>query len=92
MRLLVLGGTRFVGRAVVEAALDRGWEVDAVHRGVTGELPDGAKGLIADRTDPAQLAGVLGDRTWDAVLDTWATAPAVARATVHAVGSRRIRS
>ncbi|MGW2036327.1 NAD-dependent epimerase/dehydratase family protein, partial [Streptomyces sp. NPDC001811] len=33
MRLLVLGGTEFVGRAVVEAALRRGWEVTVFHRG-----------------------------------------------------------
>ncbi|EHN73478.1 reductase, partial [Streptomyces coelicoflavus ZG0656] len=33
MRLLVLGGTEFVGRAVVEAALGRGWEVTVLHRG-----------------------------------------------------------
>jgi 2'-hydroxyisoflavone reductase len=78
MRLLVLGGTRFVGRAVVEDALARGWQVDALHRGVTGALPAGAQSLIADRTDPDQLASALGDRTWDAVLDTWAAAPAVA--------------
>ncbi len=57
MRLLVLGGTRFVGRAVVEEALARGWEVDAVHRGVTGALPDGARALHADRTDPAGPGG-----------------------------------
>ena len=75
MRLLVLGGTRFVGRAVVEEALARGWEVDAVHRGVTGALPAGARTITADRTDREQLAVALGDRTWDAVLDTWAQAP-----------------
>ncbi|MFF0898188.1 NAD-dependent epimerase/dehydratase family protein, partial [Streptomyces sp. NPDC003278] len=33
MRLLVLGGTEFVGRTVVEAALARGWEVTVFHRG-----------------------------------------------------------
>ncbi|MGW0190484.1 NAD-dependent epimerase/dehydratase family protein, partial [Streptomyces sp. NPDC003362] len=33
MRLLVLGGTEFVGRAVVDAALERGWEVTVFHRG-----------------------------------------------------------
>ena len=33
MRLLILGGTEFVGRAVVEAALARGWEVTVFHRG-----------------------------------------------------------
>ncbi len=36
MRLLVLGGTRFVGRAVIEEALVRGWDVTAVNRGITG--------------------------------------------------------
>ncbi|MEU6147976.1 hypothetical protein ABZ848_47530, partial [Streptomyces sp. NPDC047081] len=33
MRLLVLGGTEFAGRAVVEAALGRGWDVTVFNRG-----------------------------------------------------------
>ena len=37
MRLLVLGGTHHVGRAVVEAALARGDEVTTVNRGVSGK-------------------------------------------------------
>ena len=37
--LLVLGGTRFVGRAVVETALACGWDVTALNRGLTRELP-----------------------------------------------------
>lgn len=80
MRLLVLGGTRFVGRAVVEEALARGHDVAAVHRGITGALPDGASGLIADRTDATALSAALGDGTWDAVIDTWASAPRAAKA------------
>jgi 2'-hydroxyisoflavone reductase len=88
MRLLVLGGTRFVGRAVVEAAIARGWEVDAVHRGVTGPLPAGANGLLADRTDPDALAAALGDRTWDAVLDTWAEAPRAAQLAAQLLAGR----
>jgi hypothetical protein len=36
MRLLVLGGTRFVGHAVVSAALGRGWEVATFNRGLSG--------------------------------------------------------
>lgn len=74
----MLGGTRFVGRAVVQEALDRGWEVDAVHRGVTGALPDGARPRVADRTDGPALEAVLGGDRWDAVLDTWAAAPRAA--------------
>ena len=50
----------------------------ALHRGVTGRLPDGVRTLHADRTDPAPLAAALGDGTWDAVVDTWAGAPSVA--------------
>lgn len=92
MRLLVLGGTRFVGRAVVEEALARGHEVDAVHRGVTGELPAGATGLIADRTDRAQLETALGDRRWDAVLDTWAAAPRVAMLAADVLAGRASRA
>ena len=92
MRLLVLGGTRFVGRAVVEEALARGWEVDAVHRGVTGDLPDGARALLADRTDESALARALGDRTWDAVLDTWALAPRVAQTAARLLAPRADRA
>lgn len=88
MRLLVLGGTRFVGRAVVETALDRGWEVTALHRGVTGSLPDAARSLLADRTDPPALQAALGDRAFDAVLDTWAGAPSVARDAAAALAGR----
>jgi len=92
MRLLVLGGTRFVGRAVVEEALERGWQVDAVHRGLTGELPEGASTTSADRTDPDQLAQALGDRTWDAVLDTWAKEPRVARTAAELLRGRAGRA
>ena len=75
MKLLVLGGTRFVGRAVVGAALDRDWDVTAIHRGVTGTLPDGVTVLHADRTSEAALAAAIGDGHWDAVIDTWSGAP-----------------
>jgi 2'-hydroxyisoflavone reductase len=92
MRLLVLGGTRFVGRAVVSAALSRGWDVTGLHRGVTGALPDGATSLVADRTDPDALAAVLGDQQWDAVLDTWALAPSVARTAADLLVGRASRA
>ena len=88
MRLLVLGGTRFVGRAVVHDALARGWEVTALHRGRSGTVPDGVRTLSADRTDPAALAAALGDERWDAVVDTWDGAPAAATAAADLLRGR----
>jgi 2'-hydroxyisoflavone reductase len=77
MRLLVLGGTHFVGRAVAEEAVARGDHVTTLTRGVSGPSAAGALALHADRTDPAALRAVLGDATWDAVVDTWSGAPGV---------------
>ncbi|HWB66240.1 MAG TPA: NAD-dependent epimerase/dehydratase family protein [Mycobacteriales bacterium] len=71
MRLLVLGGSQFVGRAVVEEALARGADVTTVSRGASGEPPAGVTWLPADRTEPAQLQAALRDGSWDAVIDTW---------------------
>jgi 2'-hydroxyisoflavone reductase len=79
MRLLVLGGTHHVGRAVVETALARGDEVTTLTRGVSGPSAAGALGLHADRTDPDALRAVLGNASWDAVIDTWSGAPRVVR-------------
>jgi nucleoside-diphosphate-sugar epimerase len=77
MRLLVLGGTHHVGRAVVEAALARGDDVTTVNRGVSGTDVPGVQARHADRSDPAQLRAALGDDTWDAVIDTWSREPRV---------------
>jgi 2'-hydroxyisoflavone reductase len=79
MRLLVLGGTHHVGRAVVETALARGDQVTTLTRGVSGPSASGALALHADRTDPGALRAALGDASWDAVIDTWSGAPAVVR-------------
>ncbi|MDQ1711109.1 MAG: hypothetical protein QOE45_559 [Frankiaceae bacterium] len=68
MDLLVIGGTVFVGRAVVDAALARGHRVTVFHRGQHGESanPD-VEHLHGDRTTDL---GVLDGRRWDAVVDT----------------------
>lgn len=77
MRLLMLGGTEFVGRAVVEAALRRGWDVTAFHRG-RHPAPPGVRSLHGDRTAAGGLAA-LAEGTWDAVVDTWSAAPRAVR-------------
>jgi nucleoside-diphosphate-sugar epimerase len=79
MRLLVLGGTRFVGRAVANDAGARGWDVTVLNRGATARPPDGVTTLTADRTSYPELRDALADASWDLVVDTWAGAPSVVR-------------
>ena len=77
MRVLVLGGTRFLGRALVDAALARGHEVTLFNRGETHpELFPEAEKLRGDRT--ADLSALEG-RSWDAVLDVAGYVPKVVR-------------
>ncbi|MEV6960423.1 NAD-dependent epimerase/dehydratase family protein [Streptomyces sp. NPDC051207] len=79
MRLLVLGGTEFAGRAVVEAALGRGWDVTVFHRG-RHAAPPGVRSLHGDRTAPDGLAALAADGAeWDVVVDTWSAAPRAVR-------------
>ncbi len=86
MRLLLLGGTKFVGRVVAEEALGRGWEVTALNRG-TQPAPEGVRVLKGDRTAEDGLAA-LGAEEWDAVVDTWSWAPAAVRDSARALNGR----
>ncbi|HJD85250.1 NAD-dependent epimerase/dehydratase family protein [Kitasatospora aureofaciens] len=86
MRLLLLGGTKFVGRAVAEEAVARGWEVTALNRG-TQPAPEGVRVLLGDRTAEDGLAA-LGTGEWDAVVDTWSWAPAAVRASARRLNGR----
>ncbi|WP_433425589.1 reductase [Microtetraspora malaysiensis] len=79
MKLLILGGTHHVGRALVETALERGDEVTTLNRGLSRAPAPGVRALIADRTDPESVRQTLGGGEWDAVIDTWAWAPRVVR-------------
>jgi len=88
MKLLVLGGTHHVGRAVVEAALARGDTVTTLTRGVSGHAVPGAEARRADRRDPEALAGALGEDRWDAVIDTWSFEPAAVRDAVRLLDGR----
>ncbi|MEU2714728.1 NAD-dependent epimerase/dehydratase family protein [Streptomyces sp. NPDC007205] len=91
MRLLVLGGTEFVGRAVAQAALGRGWEVTVFHRG-RHQPPPGARSLHGDRTAPDGLAALATDAgTWDAVVDTWSAEPCAVLAAARLLRGRAAR-
>src|SRR6266536_2514090 len=56
MDVLVLGGTVFLGRAVVAEALEAGADVTIFNRGVSGTAPRGVEQITGDRTVPADLA------------------------------------
>ena len=75
MRLLIIGGTSFVGGALVRDALGRGHEVTTFNRGLTGKDADGVEALRGDRsTDEGVLP--LAGRHFDAVLDPGGQIPA----------------
>jgi len=88
VKLLVLGGPRFLGRALADATLARGHELTFFNRGQTNpELYPEVERLRGDRAgDLSALAG----RQWDAVIDTCGYLPDVVRASVDALaGSAR---
>lgn len=93
----MLGGTEFVGRAVTEDALARGWEVTVFHRGHHGPAT-GAAELLGDRTAEGGLAALEsaggpedGTYTWDLVVDTWSGAPSAVRDTARLLSGRARR-
>jgi len=81
MRLLVLGGTVFLGRHLVEEALARGHELTLFNRGQTNpELFPEAERLQGDRDGDLSA---LGGRRWDAVVDTSGYVPRSVRASAE---------
>ncbi|MFZ9682147.1 MAG: NAD-dependent epimerase/dehydratase family protein [Cephaloticoccus sp.] len=78
MRILIVGGTVFVGRALTDVALARGHAVTLLNRGKSAAtLLPGGEHLTADRNGDLS---VLADREWDAVIDTCAYYPRQVRA------------
>ncbi len=74
MRILVLGGTNFIGRTIVGAFLP-GHEVTVLNRGTNVIWGDRVVQLTADRTDAESIRAVLGGSAYDAVVDVSATEP-----------------
>jgi 2'-hydroxyisoflavone reductase len=69
MRLLILGGTRFVGRAVAAAAIDCGWDVSTFNRGVSGPDVDGVRAIRGDRSEGPDIERLARAGPWDAIVD-----------------------
>ncbi|WP_413316258.1 reductase [Agrococcus sp. 1P02AA] len=77
-RVLVLGGTRWLGRRIAQAHLDRGAEVTCLARGLEGAPPAGARHAVGDRDAADAYAALAGD--WDEIVD-------VTRLPQHAQGA-----
>jgi 2'-hydroxyisoflavone reductase len=85
MNILIIGGTRFLGRHLVDSAITRGHQITLFNRGKSNPnlFPD-IETIIGDREhDLDKLAG----RTWDAVIDTCGYVPRIVRES--AVGFER---
>lgn len=80
MKLLVLGGSVFLSRAVAQEAVARGHDVTCACRGTSGPLPEGVRHVAMDRSEPwpAELSG------FDAVVDV-AGLPSYVRRAVAAL-------
>jgi nucleoside-diphosphate-sugar epimerase len=82
MRILILGGGDFVGRAVLDEAASVGHDVTTLTRTGTGAPDD----RLGDRR--SRGLDVLADDTWDAVIDTWSEEPIVVRRSAIALRGR----
>lgn len=74
MNVLILGGTRFVGRHIADAVSARGHTVTLFNRGTDPSVHAELEQIHGDRNTDLQR---LGDRTWDAVIDTSGYTPDV---------------
>jgi len=83
MDILIIGGTRFVGRALVDSAVERGHTITLFNRGKTNpDLYPNIETIISDReTDLDKLEG----RTWDAVIDTCGYVPRIVTLSAQAL-------
>jgi 2'-hydroxyisoflavone reductase len=89
MKLLFIGGTRFLGRHLVTAALDAGHQVALFHRGQTNpDIFPQVEHILGDRNQDLDL---LDDNSWDAVIDTCGYTPKQVRASAEKLAGRADR-
>jgi len=86
MKLLIIGGTRFLGRAIAAHALDRGHELTLFHRGQSNpELFPEATHILGDRDGDL---GLLDGMSFDACIDTCGYFPRIVRASAEALADK----
>jgi 2'-hydroxyisoflavone reductase len=87
MRILVLGGTQFYGRAIVDTALERGHEVTVFNRGLTDPTAFGPE-VEQLRGDRDGGLDALGDRAWDRCIDVSGYLPRLVRDSARRLSDR----
>ena len=93
MKVLVIGGTLFIGRLLVEELLKGGHDVAVLHRKPKHDLGRRVENIMADRNDADSLREALSGRRFDVVFDNvydWerGTTAAQVEATIRACGDR----
>src|SRR5690242_18451233 len=96
MKVLVIGGTLFIGKLLVEELLKEGHDVAVLHRKPKHDFGRRVENLVADRNDAESLSEALSGRRFDVVFDNvydWerGTTAAQVEATVRACGARLSR-
>jgi len=86
MRLLVLGGTGWLGGCIASMAVVSGHQVTCLARGKSGAVPDGATLVTADRTQPGACDQV-SNQDWDVVMDV-SSQPGQVKSAVAALADR----
>lgn len=86
MKVLVIGGTAFVGRSIIDSALSAGHDVTLFHRGQTNPgLFPGTRELLGDRDGGLDA---LPDERWDAVIDTCGYVPRIVEQSVRRLSGK----
>jgi nucleoside-diphosphate-sugar epimerase len=69
MKVLFIGGTGNISTSASKQALDRGIELYLFNRGKRVSVIPGAKSIVGDMTRPEEVASILKEHTWDAVVN-----------------------
>lgn len=84
-KVLILGGTNFVGPNIVESGLKKGWNITLFNRGITNpQMFPKLRKIIGDRLN-ADDVQKLGGENWDIVIDTWSKNPQAVKISTQAL-------
>jgi nucleoside-diphosphate-sugar epimerase len=91
MKVLVIGGTLFIGRLLVDELIKAGHEVAVLHRKPKHDLGRKVENLMADRNDADSMKEALAGRRFEVVYDNaydWNAAPPRRRSRLRSASSR----